>query len=102
MEAVVWFWWMMGGNVGWELLCKRMPARQANKTTIPGTMAGGDFAKVLQTHRQQWGMKMLIVVTLFYAIIMHSEAEVALAGLSGTSVVIATVVYVLLLFLVPL
>ncbi len=47
-------------------------------------------------------MKMLMVVTLFYAIIMHSEAEVPLVGLSGTSVIIAAVVYVLLLLLFPL
>jgi hypothetical protein len=37
---------MMGGNIGWQLLCKRLPSRQVNKTTIPGTIAGGDYAKV--------------------------------------------------------
>jgi len=31
-------------------------------------------------------MKMLIVVTLYYAIIMHLEAEVPPVGHSGTSV----------------
>jgi hypothetical protein len=56
---------MMGGKVGWQLLCKRMPARQVNKKPIPALWLVV-IIKKYNKHRQQGGTKMLIVVTVSY------------------------------------